>query len=290
MTRRGNEHAACPRFRPGGLLSSAIPYRARAICPRGRHKPRTSSVRTPASRRRSSARRLALAAPDLPRSGVSFALACNPYHRYHRDFSPTAPGSLAGARRPLDPDRGADSPRHHHPRPIQPTPCPTPWPAGTSSAGLETGSGKTLAFKLPLLIRTATENTTRVARRPRGLVLVPTRELADQVHDELRLLAAVLGLRLLAVYGGVPLGRQAQELRRGTDIIVATPGRLLDLLGQVPARWTGSPSLSLTRPTTWPTWASCPRSPHCWTASRPEASGCCSRPPSTARSTPRAAT
>jgi superfamily II DNA/RNA helicase len=63
-------------------------------------------------------------------------------------------------------------------------------------------------------------------------VLVPTRELADQVHDELVPLAAVLGLRLLAVYGGVPLGRQVQQLRRGIDIIVATPGRLLDLVGQ----------------------------------------------------------
>jgi superfamily II DNA/RNA helicase len=96
----------------------------------------------------------------------------------------------------------------------------------------ETGSGKTLAFGLPLLIRTATASTKRLSRQPRGLVLVPTRELADQVHDELLPLAAVLGLRLLAVYGGVPLGRQAQQLRRGTDIVVATPGRLLDLLRQ----------------------------------------------------------
>jgi superfamily II DNA/RNA helicase len=96
----------------------------------------------------------------------------------------------------------------------------------------ETGSGKTLAFGLPLVVRTATGNGERRARRPRGLVLVPTRELADQVHDELVPLAAVLGLRLLAVYGGVPLGRQVQQLRRGIDIIVATPGRLLDLLGQ----------------------------------------------------------
>jgi superfamily II DNA/RNA helicase len=63
-------------------------------------------------------------------------------------------------------------------------------------------------------------------------VLVPTRELADQVHDELVPLAAVLGLRLLAVYGGVPLGRQVQQLRRGIDIVVATPGRLLDLMNK----------------------------------------------------------
>jgi superfamily II DNA/RNA helicase len=96
----------------------------------------------------------------------------------------------------------------------------------------ETGSGKTLAFGLPLLVRTATVSSQAKARPPRALVLVPTRELADQVHDELVQLGAALGLRLLAVYGGVPLGRQVQRLRRGTDIIVATPGRLLDLLRQ----------------------------------------------------------
>jgi superfamily II DNA/RNA helicase len=96
----------------------------------------------------------------------------------------------------------------------------------------ETGSGKTLAFGLPLLVRTATGTGKRTAGQPRGLVLVPTRELADQVHDELVALGAVLGVRLLAVYGGVPLGHQVQQLRRGIDIIVATPGRLLDLLGQ----------------------------------------------------------
>jgi superfamily II DNA/RNA helicase len=96
----------------------------------------------------------------------------------------------------------------------------------------ETGSGKTLAFGLPLLIRTATARGKRTARQPRGLVLVPTRELAGQVHDELLPLAAVLDLRLLAVYGGVPIHPQAQQLRRGIDVVVATPGRLLDLLGQ----------------------------------------------------------
>jgi superfamily II DNA/RNA helicase len=118
---------------------------------------------------------------------------------------------------------------------------PRPIQAHTARDGLagrdvlgwaETGSGKTLAFGLPLLVRTATVSSQAKARQPRALVLVPTRELADQVHDELVQLGAALGLRLLAVYGGVPLGRQVQRLRRGTDIIVATPGRLLDLLRQ----------------------------------------------------------
>jgi superfamily II DNA/RNA helicase len=118
------------------------------------------------------------------------------------------------------------------PRPIQAQTLPDALAGRDVLGRAETGSGKTLAFGLPLLVRTAGAGGRRTARQPRGLVLVPTRELADQVHDELVPLAAVLRLRLLAVYGGVPLGRQVQALRRGTDIVVATPGRLLDLLRQ----------------------------------------------------------
>ena len=118
------------------------------------------------------------------------------------------------------------------PRPIQARTLPDALAGRDVLGRAETGSGKTLAFGLPLLVRTAATRGRRLAGQPRGLVLVPTRELADQVHGELVPLAAVLGLRLLAVYGGVSLHRQAQELRRGTDIVVATPGRLLDLLGQ----------------------------------------------------------
>jgi len=118
------------------------------------------------------------------------------------------------------------------PRPIQARTLPDALAGRDVLGRAETGSGKTLAFGLPLLVRTATASGRRTARQPRGLVLVPTRELADQVHAELLPLAAVLGLRLLAVYGGVPLGRQVQQLRRGIDIVVATPGRLLDLLCQ----------------------------------------------------------
>ena len=118
------------------------------------------------------------------------------------------------------------------PRPIQARTLPDALAGRDVLGRAETGSGKTLAFGLPLLVRTAGAHGKRRARQPRGLVLVPTRELADQVRDELLPLAAVLGLRLLAVYGGVPLGRQAQELQRGIDVVVATPGRLLDLLNQ----------------------------------------------------------
>jgi superfamily II DNA/RNA helicase len=118
------------------------------------------------------------------------------------------------------------------PRPIQARTLPDALAGRDVLGRAETGSGKTLAFGLPLLARTASGSGRRRSGQPRGLVLVPTRELADQVHDELLPLAAVLNLRLLAVYGGVPLGRQARALRSGIDVVVATPGRLLDLLGQ----------------------------------------------------------
>jgi len=117
------------------------------------------------------------------------------------------------------------------PRPIQARTLPDALAGRDVLGRAETGSGKTLAFGLPLLVRTAGHGR-RLAGQPRGLVLVPTRELADQVHAELVPVANVLGLRLLAVYGGVPLHRQAQQLRRGTDVVVATPGRLQDLLRQ----------------------------------------------------------
>jgi superfamily II DNA/RNA helicase len=94
----------------------------------------------------------------------------------------------------------------------------------------QTGSGKTLAFGLPILARLAGAAGPRREKAPRGLVLVPTRELAQQVADVLIPLGQVLGVTVTTVYGGAPLGRQIDRLRRGVDIVVATPGRLIDLL------------------------------------------------------------
>jgi superfamily II DNA/RNA helicase len=94
-----------------------------------------------------------------------------------------------------------------------------------------TGSGKTLAFGLPLLARVGADGR-RGPRAPRGLVLVPTRELAQQVHDALAPLGQAIGVQLVAVYGGAPMYRQIQQLRRGVDVIIATPGRLQDLISQ----------------------------------------------------------
>ena len=97
----------------------------------------------------------------------------------------------------------------------------------------QTGSGKTLAFGLPLLSRLAGDGGERPRRKaPRGLVLVPTRELAQQVADVLGPLGRALGVSVMTVYGGVAYSRQITRLRDGVDLVVATPGRLIDLMDQ----------------------------------------------------------
>ncbi|MEV4456579.1 DEAD/DEAH box helicase [Microbispora sp. NPDC049633] len=91
-----------------------------------------------------------------------------------------------------------------------------------------TGSGKTLAFGLALLVRTSGQRAE--SRRPLALILVPTRELAQQVTDALTPYARSLKLRLATVVGGMSIGRQASALRGGAEVVVATPGRLRDLI------------------------------------------------------------
>ncbi|MEU4476977.1 DEAD/DEAH box helicase [Micromonospora sp. NPDC023966] len=93
----------------------------------------------------------------------------------------------------------------------------------------QTGSGKTLAFGLPVIARLADRNRARPLR-PRALVLVPTRELAMQVNDALMPLGKAVGIFLKTAVGGVPYDRQVDALRRGVEIVVATPGRLGDLI------------------------------------------------------------
>ncbi|MGB1506798.1 MAG: DEAD/DEAH box helicase [Acidimicrobiales bacterium] len=90
----------------------------------------------------------------------------------------------------------------------------------------KTGSGKTLAFGLPVLQRMQKATPTR----PTGLVLVPTRELANQVCDELAPAAEAVGRTALAIYGGAPIEQQIEKLATGIDLVVATPGRMIDLI------------------------------------------------------------
>jgi superfamily II DNA/RNA helicase len=93
----------------------------------------------------------------------------------------------------------------------------------------KTGSGKTLAFGVPILQRLAGADRAPGRRAPRGLVLVPTRELASQVAGVLSPLSAAVGLDLTACYGGTGMDAQIASLAAGTDVLVATPGRLIDL-------------------------------------------------------------
>ncbi|HEX3088929.1 MAG TPA: DEAD/DEAH box helicase, partial [Ilumatobacteraceae bacterium] len=96
----------------------------------------------------------------------------------------------------------------------------------------KTGSGKTIAFALPIVARLAASGKRRESGRPRALILVPTRELANQVMTSLKPLAEAMSLRVCTVYGGVGQGPQVSALRQGVDIVVACPGRLEDLIGQ----------------------------------------------------------
>jgi len=96
----------------------------------------------------------------------------------------------------------------------------------------QTGTGKTAAFALPILHRLSMAARAGGVARPRCLVLCPTRELATQIEGSFRVYGKHVGLRSGSVFGGVGIGGQAEMLRRGLDILVATPGRLLDLLGQ----------------------------------------------------------
>jgi ATP-dependent RNA helicase RhlE len=96
----------------------------------------------------------------------------------------------------------------------------------------QTGTGKTAAFALPMLQRLAERKLRPMPRMPRALVLVPTRELATQVADSCEAYGRYLGLRVAVIFGGVGQNPQVQALRAGIDVLVATPGRLLDLMQQ----------------------------------------------------------
>jgi superfamily II DNA/RNA helicase len=118
---------------------------------------------------------------------------------------------------------------------------PTPIQAATlpdSLAGRDvlgrgrTGSGKTYAFLLPVVARLAASGSRRTPKRPRALILAPTRELVSQIDAALEPLAKAAGLRTRTVFGGVGQNPQVQALRAGVDVVIACPGRLEDLIGQ----------------------------------------------------------
>src|SRR4051795_9213630 len=95
-----------------------------------------------------------------------------------------------------------------------------------------TGSGKTLAFSLPLVARLAASTSKRQPKRPRSLILVPTRELANQVAAVVDPMARALGMKTTTIFGGVGQNPQVQALAGGLDVVIACPGRLEDLIQQ----------------------------------------------------------
>jgi len=118
---------------------------------------------------------------------------------------------------------------YEEPTPIQREAIP-PLLAGRDLLGqAATGTGKTAAFALPILQRLAPQAR---AKRPTALVMVPTRELAVQVSEAVHRYGRGLGARVLPIYGGQPIGRQMAALDRGVDVVVATPGRVLDHIGR----------------------------------------------------------
>jgi len=114
------------------------------------------------------------------------------------------------------------------PTPIQLEAIPLALAGHDLLGGAQTGTGKTAAFSLPLLQRLSKETPPNGPRKPRALILTPTRELAEQVATSIKTYGRHLRLNVTTIYGGAGMGPQVDNLRRGTDILVATPGRLID--------------------------------------------------------------
>ena len=121
------------------------------------------------------------------------------------------------------------------PTPIQIQAIPLVLAGNDVMGAAQTGTGKTASFGLPLLERlipTANSSMSPARHPVRALILTPTRELADQVHENLQAYAKYTGLRTACVFGGVDIHTQQDALRRGVEVLVATPGRLLDHVEQ----------------------------------------------------------
>ena len=126
--------------------------------------------------------------------------------------------------------RALHAANYAHPTPIQARTIPLLLQGRDVLGIAQTGTGKTAAFALPVLQHLAASNERALPKSPRALVLAPTRELAVQIARSFDTYGRGLGLRLGMVIGGLGFGRQVETLQRGVDILVATPGRLLDLM------------------------------------------------------------
>ena len=128
--------------------------------------------------------------------------------------------------------RAVEEKGYTSPTPVQQQAIPPILQGGDLLAGAQTGTGKTAGFTLPLLHRLSLNPPTNGKRPVRALILVPTRELAAQVEESVVVYGKYLPLRSVVIFGGVKINPQIDKLRRGVDILVATPGRLLDHMSQ----------------------------------------------------------
>lgn len=134
--------------------------------------------------------------------------------------------------------RALDALDYHTPTPVQMQAIPAILAGRDLMAAAQTGTGKTAGFALPLLQRLSMEGPQAASNSVRAIVLVPTRELAVQVHESVCAYGRHLPLRTHVAYGGVSINPQMMKLRKGLDVLVATPGRLLDLYRKNAVRFT----------------------------------------------------
>lgn len=138
--------------------------------------------------------------------------------------------SVFGLAEPIQ--RALNKRKHFIPTPIQQRSIPDLLQGRDMLGIAQTGTGKTAAFALPILDKLAKETFDKATRNPRALILAPTRELAIQIGEEFRLYSKFMHLRHSVIFGGVSQKSQVTALHRGIDILIATPGRLLDLKQQ----------------------------------------------------------
>ena len=126
--------------------------------------------------------------------------------------------------------KALDKKGYERPTPIQEMSIPHLLKGGDILGIAQTGTGKTAAFSLPILHRLGTKKVKTKPARMRCLILTPTRELASQIEENIKLYGKGLALSSAVIFGGVKPKPQVMKLVKGTDIIIATPGRLLDLM------------------------------------------------------------
>ena len=178
-----------------------------------------------------------------------------------------------------------------HPFPIQAMTLPVALSGHDMIGQAKTGTGKTLGFGIPALQRVIGPDDAGFALlpapgAPQALVIVPTRELAVQVASDLQNAARKRNARITTIYGGRAYEPQVEALQNGVEVVVGTPGRLIDLYKQKHLVLKNVKMVILTRPTKCWTSASCPTSRPSSPARRPCARRCCSPPPCPARSSP----